>query len=309
MMWMSLNWPTFAGNVEWLPTRNYLHLVSQMLGKLRLGLAPPLPEWHHTPLALTPRGLTTGWLPTRGGAVEASLDIVAREITITTTSGDERAISLFPARPIADVWSEFERLLAELGVPVELWDKPQEQTDVMPFAQDHRSRDYVPELARGWLAVLTEVQTVFDTWRSPFFGRSGVQFWWGGFDMTVTLFNGRHATPPPKGNYIQRYDLDAEHLTVGFWPGDESDVARFFGYVVPEPPGCVNYKLGHPSASWAPGMGEWVLPYDAVRQSSDRPGAVREFADTIYGAARDLGGWRMDEFSYARPPGRSTRTA
>lgn len=294
-------WPTFGGDAAWLPTRNYLHLVSQMLGKLRLGLAPPLPEWFHTPLALTPRGLTTRWLPQPGGAVEASMDVVGHEITVAASGGGVRTISLLPARPIADVWADFGRALAELGVRVEMWDKPQELTDVTPFALDHRPREYVPELAGGWLTVSTEVQAAFDNWRSPFFGRSGVQFWWGGFDMTVVLFSGRHSIPPPKSNLIARYDLDAEHLTVGFWPGDEVEDARFYGYVVPEPPGCVDYGLDLPSASWAPTMGEWVLPYEAVRERSDRDGVVLQFADTIYAAARDLGGWPMDEFTYARP--------
>ena len=220
MMPMGAHWPEFAGDAEWLPTRNYLHLVTQMLGKLRLGLAPSLPEWFHTPLALTPRGLTTRWLPFDGGAVEASLDVVGHEMIITVSGGGERAISLFPARPISALWSEFERSLTELGVRVEMWDKPQELADVTSFASDDRPREYVPDLARGWLGVLTEVHTAFEDWRSPFFGRSGVQFWWGGFDMTAVLFSGRHATPPPNSKLIGRYDLDAEHLTVGFWPRD-----------------------------------------------------------------------------------------
>jgi hypothetical protein len=156
--------------------------------------------------------------------------------------------------------------------------------------------------AGGRLGLLLELHDAFDQWRSPFFGRSGVQCWWGGFDLTATLFTGRRSPLPAKPNYIQRYDLDAEHLTVGFWPGDDTQPARFFGYVVPEPPGCPVYRLGVPQAAWAATMGEWVLPYEAVRDRPDRIALVRAFADTIKAAARDLGGWPMDEFTYRTPP-------
>src|SRR5262249_34913842 len=151
----------------------------------------------------------------------------------------------------------------------ELWDKPQERADVTPFSEDHRSRTFDPALARSWFGVLTELQATFDDWRSPFFGRSGVNFWWGGFDLTVTLYNGRHAIPRPGSDYLMRYDLDAEHVSVGFWPGDDDHEAMFFGYVVPEPSDCATYPLGISAARWVTTMSEWVLPYESVRTAPD----------------------------------------
>ena len=47
------------------------------------------------------------------------------------------------------------------------------------------------EQAQRFHRVLSSVNAVFEEFRSPFFGRSGVQFWWGGFDLAVLLFNGR----------------------------------------------------------------------------------------------------------------------
>ena len=46
------DWPMFSSDGRWPATRNSLHLISQMLGKLRLALAPTLPGWAHAPLAL-----------------------------------------------------------------------------------------------------------------------------------------------------------------------------------------------------------------------------------------------------------------
>ena len=294
-------WPRFD-EARWPATRDYLHLLSQMLGKLRIALAPPLPEWFHASLALTPRGLSTRLLAIEAGAIEASLDLVDGVIRLSATDGRLRAIGLVPARPVAAIWTDLRTSLDELGVAVDLWDKPQERVDETPFSLDERVRDYDPALAAGWLALMTEIHATFEAWRSPFFGRSGVNFWWGGFDMTVALYNGRHATPRPGSNYIMRYDLDAEHLTIGFWPGDDNNEPMFFSYLVPEPPDCPAYPMDVLTTSWAPTRAEWVLPYDAVRDRPDRHDVVRRFMDAGYRAAGDLAGWDLAALTYVAPP-------
>jgi hypothetical protein len=294
-------WPRFD-EARWPATRDYLHLLSQMLGKLRIALAPPLPEWFHASLALTPRGLSTRLLAIEAGAIEASLDLADGLIRLSATDGRLRAIGLVPARPIAAIWTDLRTSLDELDVAVDLWDKPQERVDETPFSLDERVRDYDPALAAGWLALMTEIHATFEAWRSPFFGRSGVNFWWGGFDMTVALYNGRHATPRPGSNYIMRYDLDAEHLTIGFWPGDDNNEPMFFSYLVPEPPDCPAYPMDVLTTSWAPTRAEWVLPYEAVRDRPDRHDVVRRFMDAGYRAAGDLAGWDLAALTYVAPP-------
>ena len=295
-------WPSLIDEARWPSTRDYVHLVSQMLGKLRLALAPPLPQWGHASLALTPRGLTTRLMPIPHGALEGSLDTVDGVLRLSATGGHVRTVDLVPARPIAQVWSDLTAALEDLGLSVDLWDKPQEQVDVMPFSLDDRTRDYDPALGARWLALITDVHALFDAWRSPFFGRSGVNFWWGGFDITVALYNGRHATPPAGSNYLMRHDLDAEHLTVGFWPGNDEHDPMFFGYLVPQPPNCAAYQVDVPSAAWAPTMEEWVLPYEAVRGMSNRDEVVRRFMDVAYRAAGDLAGWDLADHVYVAAP-------
>jgi hypothetical protein len=300
------DWPAFRADGRWLATRDYLHLISQMLGKLRLALAPPLPEWFHASLSLTPRGLTTRLLATPDGAIETSLDIVDGVLRLSTTGDRIETVDLVPARPISAIWSDLRAALGDLGVSVDLWDMPQERTDRTPFSIDDRPRDYDPALGASWLALITDVHALFDAWRSPFFGRSGVNFWWGGFDITVALYNGRHAIPPVGSNYLMRHDLDAEHLTMGFWPGDEDHDPMFFAYLVPQPFDCAAYPMDVPSAAWAPAMEEWVLPYEAVRAAPDRHDVVRRFMDTAYRAAGDLAGWSLAAHTYVTPKGAPT---
>jgi hypothetical protein len=294
-------WPRFD-EARWPATRDYLHLLSQMLGKLRIALAPPLPEWLHAGLAVTPRGLTTRLLPAPSGGIEASLDLVDGVLRLSAAGGRVETVHVVPARPIAAIWTDLLAALDELDVQVDLWDKPQELADVTPFVLDDRIRDYDAALGSAWLGLISDVHAVFESWRSPFFGRSGVTFWWGGFDITVGLFNGRHAIPRTGSNYLMRNELDAEHLTIGFWPGDDRNEPMFFSYLVPEPENCPAYPMDVPSSGWAPTRAEWVLPYEALRDRPDRIDVVRRFMDAGYRAAGDLAGWDLAALTYVAPP-------
>jgi hypothetical protein len=153
----------------------------------------------------------------------------------------------------------------------------------------------------SWFAALTAIHNVFDEWRSPFFGRSSIGLWWGAFDMTVTVFNGRHATPRAGADYIKRYDLDAESVATGFWPGAAHDEAMFYAYIVPEPSGCSDLPFDLPAAGWVAEKGEWVLPYEAVRTAPDPRGALLTFMDTMYSVAGSLAGWDLATYRYERP--------
>jgi hypothetical protein len=295
-------WPSLNRTSTWRDTGDYLHLVSQMLGKLSLALAPALPEWFHVPLSVTPRGLATDFLTSGDRPVQAELDVVDELVRMSVIGGAQLSVPISPARPIAQIWRDFNDGLSTLGVTADMWDRPQERDDVVPFAEDDRPRQFDQAVAIAWVQLLSDVHATFNEWRSPFFGRSGINFWWGGFDMTVGLYTGRPATPPATANFIRRYDLDAEHLNIGFWPGDSTHDAMFFGYLVPEPPGCEAFAFDIDDASWAPSMSEWVIPYDVVLRAQDRRATLRTFADTIYRAAGHLGGWDLKSFAYAVAP-------
>ena len=231
------------------------------------------------------------------------LDLADHVIAVLASDGAKRTIDFVPARPIAEIWAEYSRALRDLEIVAPLWDKPQERSDATPFSEDSRPRDYDPALGAAWFGLLTRLHAEFDVWRSPFFGRTGVGFWWGGFDLSAVLFSGRHAVPRAGADYIMRYDLDAEQLVVGFWPGNDDREAQFFAYLVPEPPGCDKYPLEESAAGWAPALGEWILPYDAVRTAAEPHRVLRAFMGAMYQAAGTLGGWDLDQFTYARPPG------
>ncbi|MGZ4199929.1 MAG: DUF5996 family protein [Thermoleophilia bacterium] len=294
-------WPALPYEA-WAPTRKALHLYAQMLGKLKLALNPPLPEWLHASLALDARGLATGPLAHGGRVVEAGIDLFDNVLWVRAGGDPAIRIALAGGRSVAQVWADFQEALARLGVTADLWDKPQELAGATPFSSDAGARVFDGGQARRFHSLLAMVDGAFEQFRSRFFGRTGVQFWWGTFDLAVLLFSGRQVTPPEDRGYIMRYDLDAEHLNAGFWPGDDSAPrAIFYAYIHPRPDGCETVPIEPEKAGWVDAMGQWILPYDEVRASADPQRVLLDFLRSAYRAAVTIGGWDEGAYRYALP--------
>ena len=293
-------WPALPYE-QWAPTKKTLQMCAQMLGKLRLALSPTQPEWLHTSLTLDPRGFSTGAMPVGSRVLSVTLDVFDSAIVMRLSDGRERRVTIGPDRCVADIWADFSAKLDELGVAAEIWSTPQELTDVTPFAENRHDCVFVAEDAQRHHRLLTTLDGIFEEFRSPFFGRTGIQFWWGAFDFTVLLFSGEHAEAPDDKGYIMRYDLDAVHLNAGFWVGDSAPHPGLYAYISPLPPGCEDAPVGPAGAGWVESMGEWMLSYDAVLACPDPAAAVREFLDSVYTVATTIGGWDLKRYRYIRP--------
>jgi hypothetical protein len=285
----------------WAETKRRLHLYAQMLGKLRVALSPPEPNWMHTRLLFTPCGITTGAMPLAHGTIDATLDVLTSEIVVRTSGGERRAVALASAPTVAAVYGALNEELAALGLRGAISPIPQELADTTPFDRDTRTGVYDPAAVQRWFRVATAVAGVFDRWRSPFFGRSGVQLWWGALDVSVGLFNGRHATPPADRGYIMRYDLDAELLSAGFYLGDEASSPFFYAYVYPQPAGDPP-AVRPAEAAWSDQLREWVLPYDAVRTAEHPADVLCAFLDDAYEHCFTWAAWDRAACSYDAPP-------
>ncbi len=276
-------------------------MCAQMLGKLRVALSPPQPNWMFTPLHLNARGFTTGSMPWRRSSIEALIDVFSSEIILRRSTGDEVRIALVPSRTIAEIFAALHEALATLGVTQRISNLPQEVPDTIPFDEDTRASAYDPQAVRRWFQTTTMTANVFDTWHSHFFGRSAIRLWWGAFDLALTLFNGRHAAPPTDRGYLLKYDLDAELMNCGLYLGDEKTSPFFYGYIYPQPPGAEKLALAPDVVKWSDTLREWVLPYDAVRFASKPEEELRAFLDALYGHCVTSAGWNQAQLSYQAP--------
>ena len=104
------------------------------------------------------------------------------------------------------------------------------------------------------------------------------------------LFTGKKLEAPRDRGCIMLYDLDAEHLNAGFSSGDDDfPEAVFYGYLVPRPPNCGTAPTTPRHANWVEAMGEWLLPYEAVRTSEDPRKATLEFLQSLSHVLTDAG--------------------
>lgn len=294
-------WPAWA-YAQWAPTKRSLHLIAQMLGKIRLALAPPQPNFLFTALYLTPRGFTTGPIPVGLRILEVQLDLFDPSIILTSNDGARRALAITQLPTIAALYRAVLAELASLNIDVTLSPVPQEVPDQTPLDRDERPLSWVAGDARQWLQIMSASQAVFDRWRAHFFGRTAIALWWGAFDLALLLFSGKHVDPPTNRGYLFKYDLDAEMMNAGLYPGDDSTEAFYYGYIYPEPAGCPQIDLGAPGATWSDRLHEWILPYETVRRAPQPEQLLRAFLDGIYNACCQEGAWDRALYRYAPPP-------
>src|SRR5687767_10620758 len=111
-------WPPLP-LAEWQQTQVTLHLWTQIVGKVRLALAPMVNHWWHVPLYVCARGLTTSAMPYAGGVVEIVFDFRDHVLRLETGNGAARVVEL-RSRSVADFYAEVMGGLRSLGVDVRI---------------------------------------------------------------------------------------------------------------------------------------------------------------------------------------------
>ena len=300
--WPMLDWPT------WRETALGLQLRTQIVGKVRLALTPWLNHSWHVPLYVSARGLTTSAVPCGDRVLQIDFDLLADRVVLTTSDGGMREVAL-SAQSIADFHAAIVAALGALDVPAVFDGRPSEMPNPLPFADDRAVRPYDADAVRDFWRVLIRVARVFGEFRTGFLGKaSPVHFFWGSFDLATTRFSGRSAPRHPGGmpglpDPVTREAYSHQEASVGFWPGSDAyPHAAFYAYAYPLPAGFAEAAIAPVEASWNADLGEFLLPYDAVRTANDPDTAILAFCRSTYEAAADLGGWDRDLLECA--PGR-----
>ncbi len=293
---MSDNWPRLDPDRD-SSTFGYLHLASQMLGKLRVAHAPWTNHGWHVTLLPVAEGLAMP--PVASGRVrfELVLDLCAHVISLRASSGMTDSVAL-GGGTIAGLHHSLIAMLDRHGLVSNFHGIPNEIADAVPFADDQASRPYRRESAEALRDALAAMVPVFERFRAGFQGKaSPVHFFWGSFDLAVTRFSGRTAPDHPGGipglpDRITREAYSHEVSSAGFWPGGVTAADPiFYSYAYPEPDGFRAAGVSPPSARFDSQLGEFVLPYEEVRRSG-RPGEeLMQFLQSSYEAAAELAGW------------------
>ena len=296
MMPADTNWPELS-LAAWKETCATLQLWTQIVGKIRLAQTPWLNHSWHVPLYVTARGLTTSPVPHGSRVFEMHFDFLDHVLRIDTADGARRGIALKP-RTVADFHAAVMHALAELELPVTITDYPCEIAGAVALSTDGVHAAYDADYAQRFWRVLLQADRIMKRFRTGFIGKSSpVHFFWGSFDLAVTRFSGRRAPlftgkAPRVADAIMREAYSHEVSSAGFWPGGNGiDYPAFYSYAYPAPPGFREAALRPTEAFYSDTLGEFLLPYEAVRRAPDADAMLLAFFQSTYEAAANSGGW------------------
>jgi hypothetical protein len=289
-------WPELPLNA-WSDTYATLHLWTQIVGKIRLIQSPWLNHSWHVPLYVTATGLTTSPIPHGIRTFEINFDFINHRLAIQASDGRTSGFSLEP-QSVAAFYRRLMEELGKLGLPVEICKKPNEVADPIRFDQDETHRAYAPEYVNRFWRILVQADRILKQFRVRFIGKSSpVHLFWGALDLACTRFSGRPAPQHPGGvpnlpDSVTREAYSHEVSSCGFWPGG-GPVAypAFYSYAYAEPADFSKASIQPAAAFYSPDLHEFILPYDAVRQSESPDQMLLEFFQTTYEAAANLAHW------------------
>jgi hypothetical protein len=299
----SPTWPELTLSA-WEETRDTLQLWTQVVGKIRLALEPMINHWWQVPLYVSARGLTTSLMHVGGRGLEIDFDFIDHVLDLRTSEGRLLTVAL-EARSVASFYRATMDALDELGIQVEILARPVELPEAIPFAEDDRHHSYDGAAAqRFWMALL-QSHRVMTRFRGRFVGKvSPVHFFWGGADLAVTRFSGRpapkHAGGVPNcADWVMELAYSHEVSSCGYWPGGDGE-GIFYCYAYPEPEGFADWPTEPDASYYDAGLGEFVLPYTAVRTAADPEATLLAFFQSTYEAAAELAGWDRTALESAR---------
>jgi uncharacterized protein DUF5996 len=301
-------WPELP-TAEWRDTCATLQLWTQIVGKIRLVRTPWLNHSWHVTLYVTVRGLTTSPIPNGERSFQIDFDFLDHVLRLSTSDGVVRQLPLV-AQSVASFYAAVMAALKELGIEVTIDEMPNELPDPIRFSEDSKHASYDPDAVRRFYRILVNCDRVFKQFRTGFIGKaSPVHFFWGSFDLAVTRFSGRRAPRHPGGvphlpDAVAQEAYSHEVSSAGFWPGGGAvDYPAFYSYAYPEPAGFRTTKVCPAAAFFSEALGEFILPYNAVRTAADPDKTLLDFLQSTYEAAAVLAKWDRDalECALGRP--------
>jgi hypothetical protein len=290
------DWPELPLS-EWVDTCATLQLWTQVIGKIRLAHAPMINHWWQVTLYVTSRGLTTSPIPYGARAFQIDFDFIDHRLVIQTSDGAVESIALIP-RTVADFYAEVMGRLRGLGLETRIWTMPVEIDGAIPFEDDREHAAYDADYAQRFWRILVHADRVCTRFRSGYLGKvSPVHFFWGSFDLAVTRFSGRTAPrltgqSPNLGAWVMQEAYSHEVSSCGFWPGNGAfGQPAFYSYAYPEPAGFAAAQVQPAAAAYNEDLGQFILPYEAVRQAPSPDECLAAFLSSTYSAAADLAHW------------------
>lgn len=291
-------WPALPLD-GWQATKDTLHRYCQMVGKVRLALAPFRNHWWHVTLYVTADGLTTGLVPVGDGrTAELRLDLHDHVVRIADSQGATQRFRLHDQFACADFHDQLVGALAALGITADVDMRPYDLAGPA-FADDYDHDSYDADAVGRYAQVLRSSTVVLEEFAGRFNGKqSPVHLFWHSFDLALARFSGRRAPVRNGAGHVEAEAYSHEVIAFGFWPGDHQvPHPAYYSYTAPAPPGLTDQPLRTTDAFWNASSGTAILPYDAVRTADDPRTTLLGFLEDAYQAGARTAGWDVDTFT------------
>ena len=189
----------------WRETKETLHRICQIVGKIRMAASPARNHWWHVPLLVSARGLTTGPLRDGDTVFGIDLDLVTHRAEVSTIWGDRAGFAL-PGKSVAQFHHTLARTLGDLGVTTRVADpRPFDMADEIPFPDDDGHAAYDVSAVGTYWRILAQVDAILREAAAPFPGKqSPVCHYWHTFDIAVGRFSGRPAPARESADPVTR---------------------------------------------------------------------------------------------------------
>ena len=289
----------------WSDTLATLHLWTQIVGKVRLAQCHWVNHSWHVTLYVTARGLTTSPIAHGSRTFQIDFDFLDHQLKVQSSDGGSGGFALEP-QSVAAFYARLMKELEKLELPVKIHGTPNEVADPTPFERDETHSAYNRDYANRFWRILVQTERVFQQFRARFIGKcSPVHLFWGAPDLAVTRFSGRVAPEHPGGipnlpDSVTREAYSHEVSSAGFFAGGGPiPYPAFYSYCYPAAPGFSDAVVKPDAAFYSKDLGEFILPYDAVRQAASPGDTLLDFLQSTYEAAANLGKW--DRAALERP--------
>ncbi|HEY4361970.1 MAG TPA: DUF5996 family protein [Bryobacteraceae bacterium] len=310
--WREEAWPSLPLE-DWSDTYATLHLWTQIVGKIRLAQSPWFNHSWHVPLYVTSTGVTTSPIPYGVRTFQIDFDFIDHQLTLRASDGRKGGFPLRP-QPVAEFYRCLMEEMGRIDLPVNIHKTPNEVSEPIRFDRDETHKAYSPEYANRFWRILVQSDRIMKEFRAGFIGKcSPVHFFWGAPDLAVTRFSGRRAPQHPGGvpnlpDFVAREAYSHEVSSCGFWPGGGPvPYAAFYSYAYPEPAGFPAASIKPAAAFYSADLREFILPYEAVRQSETPDQMLLEFFQATYEAAANLSHWDREALERTSDPKRAVR--
>lgn len=297
-----INLPQLPLN-EWKDSKMTLHLILQMIGKVRLKMAPRKNHWWYITEYITPRGITTGSIPFNEGGdfLEITLNVHQSRIEILSNQNQEAFIEIKDGKSVSEIFTAFIAALSNLGCFPNIYDKPFDLGIEKSFSELKEFNRFDIDYVQRFWKILLWVDGVMKEFSGRFYGKTcPVQLYWHHMDLAVTRFSGKTAPPLDKDARVSDKDAYShEVISFGFWAGDDIvQEPAFYSYTYPSPVGIEKSILKPEKAGWVDSNGSPMAfyTYENLLKEKDPRSTLLAFFESSYQAGAKLAKWDIEGF-------------